>query len=172
MKLKQMHFLVLTFWGVCMTTFAVEYHVAKGGDDSHKGSINKPFSTIQKAADVAMPGDVITVHEGIYREEINPPRGGTSDEQRIIYQAAEGEHVEIRGSEVVTGWARVEGDVWSVEIDHQLFGDFNPFADIVDGPWFNARGASGTTLRDGEWLDVNNTDAVSYTHLTLPTIKL
>jgi hypothetical protein len=36
------------------------------------------------AAAVAQPGDVITVHAGIYRERVTPPRGGNSDSERII----------------------------------------------------------------------------------------
>ncbi len=87
---------------------AVEYHVSVQGADSNKGTKKKaPFRTIQHAADVAQPGDVVTVHAGVYREEINPPRGGTSDKQRIVYQSAKGEDVEIRGSEVVENWTSV-----------------------------------------------------------------
>ena len=33
------------------------------------------------AARLVQPGDVITVHEGVYRERVNPPRGGASDRQ-------------------------------------------------------------------------------------------
>ena len=36
---------------------------------------------------------MITVHQGVYRERINPPRGGKSDEKRIVYRAAPGETV-------------------------------------------------------------------------------
>ena len=36
---------------------------------------------------------------GTYRERINPARGGESDEKRIVYRAAPGEKVEIKGSE-------------------------------------------------------------------------
>ena len=134
-----------------MAVGAVEYHVAKSGDDSNAGSANRPFLTIQRAADVALPGDTITVHEGLYREEINPPRGGLSDDLRITYQAAEGEEVEIRGSEVVNGWVR-DGGVWKTEIDNALFGDFNPFADEVTGDWFNPKGRkhhTGSVYLDG-----------------------
>lgn len=60
-----------------------------------------PLLTILAAANLAQAGDVIIVHEGIYREEVTPPRGGVSDEKRIVYQAAEGEKVVITGSEVV-----------------------------------------------------------------------
>jgi hypothetical protein len=33
--------------------------------------------------------------KGVYRERINPPHGGESDHKRIVYQAANGEKVEI-----------------------------------------------------------------------------
>ena len=69
---------------------AKEFHVSVNGDDQNKGSASKPFKTISAAAQVAQPGDVITVHQGIYRERMNPPRGGESDARRIIYQAAQG----------------------------------------------------------------------------------
>lgn len=46
-----------------------EYHVSqKNGHDWQDGSAEKPFVTISKAAKIAMPGDTITVHEGVYRE--------------------------------------------------------------------------------------------------------
>jgi hypothetical protein len=65
---------------------AAEYHVAKTGLDGNPGTRSKPFKTISAAADVAHPGDTITVHEGTYREEVAPPLGGSSDDKRITYQ--------------------------------------------------------------------------------------
>ena len=94
------------------SVMAKDYHVAKNGADANVGSADSPFPTIQRAADAAQPGDVITVHEGIYRERVNPPRGGTSDEKRIVYQAAPGETVIIKGSEVVTGWVKIKSGLW------------------------------------------------------------
>ena len=79
---------------------ATEFHVSARGSDTNDGSLQRPFKTISAAARVAQPGDVITVHEGVYRERISPPRGGESDDKRIVYQAAPGEKVEIKGSEV------------------------------------------------------------------------
>ena len=92
------------------------YYVSVQGDDANDGSASRPLRTISAAAQVAQPGDVITVHEGVYRERINPPRGGTSEAERIVYQAAPGEKVVIKGSEVVKGWEKVrarhlEGDL-------------------------------------------------------------
>ena len=63
---------------------ATEYHVAKDGHDENTGSEKEPFLTIQHAANLAQPGDVITVHEGVCRERVNPPRGGKSDDNRIV----------------------------------------------------------------------------------------
>jgi alpha-L-arabinofuranosidase len=81
---------------------ATEFHVAINGNDTNDGSSAKPFKTISAAARVAQSGDIITVHKGTYRERVTPPRGGESDAKRIVYQAAPGEKVEIKGSEVVT----------------------------------------------------------------------
>ncbi len=134
---------------------ATEYHVALDGRDSSPGTREAPFRTIQHAADAAQPGDTITVHEGVYRERVNPPRGGRSDAKRIVYQAAPGEKVEIKGSEVVRNWTRVEDDVWKAEVPNSFFGGFNPFADLIHGDWFDPKGRkhhTGAVYLDGEWL--------------------
>ena len=72
----------------------MNYHVSKTGSDLNPGTESQPFLTISKAAYVAKPGDVITVHEGVYREWVSPKRGGTKA-QPIVYQAAPGEKVVI-----------------------------------------------------------------------------
>ena len=47
------------------------YHVAKTGSDQGKGTKQDPFLTINKAASVALAGDTVVVHEGVYREWVN-----------------------------------------------------------------------------------------------------
>jgi len=132
-----------------------EYHVATSGDDARDGTAAQPLRTIQAAADRAQPGDVITVHEGVYRERIDPPRGGTSDQRRIVYQAAPGDKVVIKGSEPVTGWEKVGHDTWKVTLPDSFFGDFNPFKDVIRGDWFNPKGRvhhTGAVYLNGHWL--------------------
>lgn len=134
---------------------AGQLHVAVTGNDAHSGTRSAPLRTIQRAADLAMPGDVITVHAGVYRERINPPRGGSSDKQRIVYQAAKGELVEIKGSEAITNWQKVQEDVWKVTLPNSFFGDFNPYSDLIHGDWFDRRGRdhhTGAVYLNGDWL--------------------
>jgi alpha-N-arabinofuranosidase len=134
---------------------ATEIHVAPNGNDSNPGTQAAPLRTIQRAADLAQPGDIITVHEGVYRERISPPRGGESDVKRITYQAAPGAKVEIKGSEVVKGWVKVQDDVWKVTIANSIFGGFNPYSDLIHGDWFEPKGRehhTGAVYLNGEWL--------------------
>jgi alpha-N-arabinofuranosidase len=134
---------------------AAEIHVAVNGVDSNPGTRTAPLRTVQRAADLAQPGDIITVHAGVYRERIHPPRGGVSDAKRITYQAALGEKVEIKGSEVVRDWVEVQDGVWKVVVPNSLFGGFNPYADLIRGDWFEPKGRAhhtGAVYLDGEWL--------------------
>jgi alpha-L-arabinofuranosidase len=135
--------------------FAREYHVSVNGDDANAGSAAKPFKTISAAAQVAQPGDTITVHAGTYRERVTPPRGGESDAKRITYQAASGEKVIITGSEIVKGWMKITNDTWKVTLPNSYFGDFNPYRDVIHGDWFNPQGRvhhTGAVYLNGHWL--------------------
>ncbi len=144
--------------------FAAEYHVSLHGDDRNPGTMQRPVRTIMEAARRALPGDVITVHEGTYRERVTPPRGGTSDRMRITYRAAPGERVEIRGSEVVKGWVRDGGDVWKIVLPETFFGSYNPYRDEIYGDWFTDRGRkhhTGEVYLNGEPLwEAESLDAV------------
>ncbi|MEG3614131.1 right-handed parallel beta-helix repeat-containing protein [Isoptericola haloaureus] len=111
------------------------HHVATTGSDTADGSAGAPLRTINRAAALARPGDTVRVHGGEYREWVRPARGGLSDLRRITYEAADGEHVVIKGSEPVTAWHREDGDVWRAEVPNSLFGDRNPFVETVDGDW-------------------------------------
>ena len=134
------HQLLLITLIVTFSLSAKEYHVAKTGNDKNPGTLEAPFFTIQAAANMAQPGDVITVHEGVYREWVKPPRGGNSDSERIVFQAAAGKKTEIKGSEKIKGWKKVNENVWSVAIPNTFFGDYNPYTDKIHGDWFNDLG--------------------------------
>ncbi len=151
---------------------AVEYHIAKSGSDTNKGTLSSPFLTIQKAATIAMPGDVVTVHEGVYREEVAPFRGGVSDKERITYQAANGENVTISGAEVVTGWKKVNDTTWSVTLPNKFWGLFNPFATEVSGDWYEPKGrvnhVGGVYLNDEWFKEAESKDDALYMSDSMP----
>lgn len=119
---------------------AEEFHVSKNGKDTNPGSISSPFLTISAAANAAMPGDTIIVHQGTYRERVIPPRGGTSDARRIVYEAAAGEKVLIKGSEVIRDWQPFRQGVWKATLPHAFFGKYNPYRDLINGDWFSDKG--------------------------------
>ncbi len=137
-------------------THATEFHVSKTGNNQNDGSLQSPLLTIQAAADIAQPGDFIIVHSGVYRERINPPRGGHSDDQRITYKAAEGENVTITGSEAIDNWEQVKDDIWKVELSTDFFDEFNPYDDVISGDWFfdnELTHHTGAVYLNGHWLN-------------------
>lgn len=113
----------------------MEIHVSPTGCDGAEGSTSAPLRTINHAAQIAMPGDTVIVHEGQYREWVKPKRGGRNGNSRITYQAADGEQVVIKGSEEVKNWRSVGENTWVAEVSNALFGDFNPFAAELSGDW-------------------------------------
>jgi hypothetical protein len=66
---------------------AATYYTAFDGDDGNPGSAAQPWRTIQKAVNTLVAGDMVIVREGDYNERITTVRGGTSDSNRINFQA-------------------------------------------------------------------------------------
>jgi hypothetical protein len=76
-----------------------DYYVALNGSNSNPGTIDRPFASLQKAIDVAQPGDLVYVRGGVYNittpaipsAGVNFWKSGTSDTNRIRYFAYPGE---------------------------------------------------------------------------------
>lgn len=148
--------IVLALCSTMVVTAQTEYHVsAQRGNNANKGSKALPFKTISAAAKKAKAGDVITVHAGTYRESIEPEVGGTSNAKRITYQAAKGEKVIIKGSEIVKKWEKVGNDTWKAIVPNTFFGNHNPFSILIKGDWFSSKGRlhhTGCVYLNGKWL--------------------
>jgi len=109
-------------------TWVVDQKHSKA-DDTGPGTIDRPFRSIAPAADRAESGDVVLVHQGVYRERVKPARGGEPG-RPITYTAAEGESVVIKGSDVYRGaWQAVAGspNVYRASLAEMTFGLYNPF---------------------------------------------
>ena len=73
--------------------------------DTNPGTKELPFSTINGAAQVLQPGERVVIMTGVYRERVDPARGGTGPDRIISYEAAPGANVVVKGSRVLkTGW--------------------------------------------------------------------
>lgn len=136
---------------LCSVAIARDIHVSINGNDINQGSVNSPYRTINKAAREAVPGDVITVHEGIYRELVRPQCSGIKGNP-IVYQAAEGERVVITGSESTQGWVKVENNTWKLIIGNDFWQGANPFDELIYGGWYYGEGKPNHT----GWLFLND----------------
>ena len=117
-----------------MQAGAAEYFVAPDGCDQADGSSAKPWRTIQRAADVAKAGDVVTIRGGTYREWVKPANAGRADAP-IVYRAAKGERVVVTGADPVTGWTRRPDGLWMAQVRYDSFRGMNPFTDSISGDW-------------------------------------
>lgn len=82
-----------------------DYYVSPSGSDDNPGTFEKPFKTIQKAADVATAGQVVAVRGGVYRESVIPKHSGTAGKP-IVFKSYADEVALISGTEVVEDWER------------------------------------------------------------------
>ena len=115
----------------------MKYYVEASAVKNGNGSKSAPFQTIREAARLACPGDEVLVGPGIYREYVDPAKGGTQDHP-IVYRSTVKGAAQITGAEPVKTWERMEGNVWTVRIPNGVFGGYNPFATLVSGDWFIA----------------------------------
>ena len=128
------------FWDD-ITEYKHVYHVAcehPNASDDGQGTEDHPFATIGRAALVLKPGEKVIVHGGLYRECVRPARGGAGPDRMIAYEAAPGEEVIVRGSELWSpefksseGWnfrSMSKGaKVWMGELPKEWFMGYNPF---------------------------------------------
>ena len=101
------------------------------------GSKDAPFKSIQEAANIAAPGDIVLVAPGVYREYVNPINAGTED-ARITYKSEEPLGAVITGAEEIKNWEHYEGNVWKAVVSNEIFGDYNPYTTFVCGDWYFA----------------------------------
>jgi hypothetical protein len=71
--------------------------------DTNPGTKELPFLTINHAAQVLQPGERVVIMEGVYREAVEPARGGSGPDRMISYEAAPGAKVVVKGSRLVKG---------------------------------------------------------------------
>ena len=96
----------------------VDFVVAPWGDDSHQGTVDRPFATLSRARDAVrekisagLAHDIhVLIRKGTYRLNETLVFGSDdsgSDEFPITYAAFPGEHPVISGARPITEWRKL-----------------------------------------------------------------
>lgn len=89
--------------------------------DDNAGTAERPFRTIDAAAQVARAGDAVLVKAGLYREAVRLRNSGTPGAP-ITFAADPAGSVVVTGADVITGWERMSGQapIYRVAWPHQF----------------------------------------------------
>lgn len=75
------------------------FYVSPSGNNVNPGTFEKPWKTVQFAADRLVAGDMLYIRAGVYKERVIPKNSGTADKY-IAYSAYSGEEAIIDGAGV------------------------------------------------------------------------
>ena len=120
------------------------------------GSKERPYRCINDAAKIAKAGDEIIVAPGVYREYVCPVNAGTKDAP-VTYISEEPLGAVITGAEILKGWKKYKGNVWTARVANGLFGSYNPYKTFVYGDWYfsdTIRHAGSIFINDQELYEV------------------
>jgi len=134
------------------------YFVATTGSDQAAGTFQAPFQTIQRAASVARPGDLVLIEGGTYAETVTPAKSGTLAKP-ITFAAYDNQTVVISGADPITGWSSDSGSIYQASMPWDLGAGTNQV--FVDGqPLNEARWpATSLDLSDPTYADADNVTA-------------
>ncbi len=83
---------------VSAATPATSLYVSTHGSDSNPGTKEKPFLTVQHAADMAKPGDTVNIRGGKYCERLAVTSSGNAIQGFITFRSEPGETAMLDGS--------------------------------------------------------------------------
>ncbi|EOO12809.1 hypothetical protein IGA_04823 [Bacillus cereus HuA3-9] len=81
------------------TNSVINYYVSPTGNDLIPGTLDRPFATIQKAANVTKEGSTIYIRGGVYNQKVRVAHSGASGAP-ITFQNYQDEKVILDGSKV------------------------------------------------------------------------
>jgi hypothetical protein len=150
------------FAGVSGHTHAANYVVdrlAVNAADTNAETAEKPFMTVQRAADLAQPGDTIYVMEGKYPERIKVKLGGTRDKP-IVFIAKPRHKAAVEGFDLDANYVRIEGFEISAEKPATAVQLRATHCDIVDNYIHDmmaaVSGTAGKLSPDGQTRDYSD----------------
>ena len=127
--MKKFYFFLTFIFLVNIGLNAKTIFVATSGIDSNQGTENAPLLNIQKAVDLAQPGDLIYVRGGTYMltKRIKIEKAGKAD-ARISLFGYPGERVIIDGTNIVVNSVNEFKQARCIYVNH--FGDYWHFKNL------------------------------------------
>lgn len=167
-----------------------EFHLSPTGSDTHPGTREQPFRTLDKARQAVraaipgMQGDIaVTIHGGSYpltSAVVFEAADSGAGTHRIHYRAAKGETPVFTGGIPVTGWQPHKDGIWKAPLDRDeklraLYVDQSRAVMANSGRKIRAQGGWGTyTVTAGQaawaWQSGQAADGIRYQSADLPHI--
>lgn len=152
--------------------FSGIYYVSVNGDDSHPGTLDQPWRTIQKAADFVQAGDTVIVQSGTYDERVLLPSGKSgsavakitfkADPRRSVYMKGfrgdRNNYIRIEGFNITYnagGW--LGGGIWLDGNDWEIVGNY--FYEVagaaIQPTWQSGRTTNNIYVADNKMYKCN-----------------
>jgi hypothetical protein len=148
---------------------AAEYYVSpRGNDTTGDGSHDRPWRTIQKAANTMSSGNTCHVMDGEYYEMVRPARSGAAGQ--YISFVADGQSVILNGTRRITGWTVHNGSIWKANASWDFGELFVDRQRMVLARWPNL--TSGDIYHPNFYQATANggdTSIIDSVHLTQPS---
>jgi len=149
---------VAGFWLAATTAApAATYYLAADGNNANPGTKARPWKSLQFASGKVVPGDVVKLKPGVYRQRTVVIGCEGTAKQPIVFEA-DGGQVTLDGSVQVRGW-RHEGQArYSTQVGNRLIYTVWAKQRMLLGPSFHYSGAyakvkyTPSTLRRGQCL--------------------
>lgn len=125
-----------------------KWFVSPTGKDNNPGSMEQPFKTINKCANMAEPGDTCLIREGVYNEWVQPKKSG-NENAPITFEAYNGEQVILSGAQTIEGeWQEHENGIYKIKLDK------NQIRDLGVGQ--NQLFVDGEMMIEARWSNIDN----------------
>ncbi len=137
---------------------ATSYYVGgTGASDTNPGTSTQPWATLQKAATVAVAGDVVNIRTGTYRETVTPSNSGSAGNP-IIYQPDGNAIVTVSGADTANGgWTVHSGSIYKKTISLPVTG-YNDHITSNTSLLANQVFVDGKMMIEARWPNVANSD--------------
>jgi hypothetical protein len=90
--------LPIAFFLATGASLGTQVWVTPNGDDANPGTKAKPWKTLQRAADVAVPGTTVNIRGGAYCQQLAVKVSGSAESGFITFRSQPGEKAVVDGS--------------------------------------------------------------------------